>query len=53
MLYKRAKVGPQVYDIARKYPAATTLAMRRISPSLEIGRFIPKYLGNQLLYNYS
>ena len=43
MLHKRAKIGAQVYDIARKYPAAATLVLRRISPSLEIGRFIPNY----------
>jgi len=53
MLHKRAKVGAQVYDIVRKYPAATTLAMRRIRPSLEIGRLIPNYRKTQLLYNYS
>ena len=41
MLHKRAKIGAQVYDIARKYPAATPLTTRRFSPSLEIGRLIP------------
>mgnify|MGYP001178667151 CR=1 FL=1 len=37
------KKGAQVYDIARKYPAAVPLTTRRISPRLEIGRLIPNY----------
>ena len=37
------KKGPQVYDIARKYPAAVPLTPRRFSPRLEIGRLIPNY----------
>lgn len=37
------KKGAQVYDIARKYPAAAALAARRFSPRLEIGRLIPNY----------
>mgnify|MGYP001190072594 FL=1 len=37
------KKGAQVYDIARKYPAAVPLTTRRFSPRLEIGRLIPNY----------
>lgn len=37
------KKGAQVYDIARKYPAAVPLTPRRFSPRLEIGRLIPNY----------
>ena len=35
--------GAQVYDIARKSPAAAPLTTRRFSPRLEIGRLIPIY----------
>ena len=40
------KKGAQVYDIARKYPAAAALTTRRFSPRLEIGRLIPNYRGS-------